>query len=108
MKQKRNRNNFFTNFWNGNISLGISFWVIYFIGGTLISLPANVIFIETDPYYWLTFLIFIIYMLWSIVGTWKSASKFKPKKNQWSWGTIAKIYIVLSILRMFAVLFTSL
>ena len=34
--------------------------------------------------------------------------KYKPKKNQWSWGTIAQIYIVLSALRILLNFFKAL
>ena len=38
--QKRKKQNYISNFWNGNESLGTSFWAVYFIGGTILSLPA--------------------------------------------------------------------
>ena len=34
--------------------------------------------------------------------------KFKPKKKQWAWGTIAQVYIVLSVIRILIRLATSL
>ncbi|MBL6861199.1 MAG: hypothetical protein ISQ91_01775 [Candidatus Pelagibacter bacterium] len=47
-------------------------------------------------------------MIWAMVGTWRSATKFKPKKKQWSWGTIAQVYIILSVIRILIKLATSL
>ena len=80
------------------LSLGISFWAVYTIGGTIVALPA-IVLPETSS----AILIFVpfqfIYLIWAMVGTWRSASKFKPKKKQWSWGTIAKVYIALNLIR---------
>ena len=39
------------------------------------------------------------YLIWAYVGSWRSATNYKPKKGQWSWGTIAKVYIALNIIR---------
>ena len=97
--KKRKKNNYITNFWNGNESLGTSFWVVYFIGGTIVSLPALVLH-ETSSAIFIFVPFQFIYIIWAMVGTWRSASIFKPKKNQWAWGTIAQVYIVLSVLRM--------
>ena len=97
--KKRKKQNYISSFWNGNESLGTSFWAVYFIGGTIVSLPAFVLPENSSAIF-----IFVpfqfIYLIWAMVGTWRSASKFKPKKNQWAWGTIAQVYIVLSVLRM--------
>ena len=49
-----------------------------------------------------------VYLIWAMVGTWRSASKFKPKKKQWAWGTIAQVYIILSVIRILIKLATSL
>ena len=105
--KKRKKNNYITNFWNGNESLGTSFWAVYFIGGTIVSLPAFVL-PETSSAIFIFVPLQFIYLIWAMVGTWRSASKFKPKKNQWAWGTIAQVYIVLSVLRMLIRLATTL
>ena len=105
--KKRKKQNYITNFWNGNESLGTSFWVVYIIGGTIVSLPAFVL-PETSSAVIVFVLFQFIYLIWAMVGTWRSASKFKPKKNQWAWGTIAQVYIVLSVLRMLFKLATAL
>ena len=97
--KKSKKQNFIVNLWNGNESLGTSFWAVYIIGGTIVSLPAIVL--PETSYAILFFVPFqFVYLIWAIVGTWRSASKFKPKKKQWAWGTIAQVYIVLSVLRI--------
>ena len=106
MKKNKNLKTNFTNFWQGKLSLKFSFWFVLFIGGGLLSLPT---FLITDAYVdtisetltalLLIYLLFYyIYLIIAYVGTWKSATNFKSKKNQWSWGIIAKVYIVLNIL----------
>ena len=105
--KKRKKQNYISSFWNGNESLGTSFWAVYFIGGTIVSLPAFVL-PETSSAIFIFVLFQSIYLIWAMVGTWRSASKFKPKKNQWAWGTIAQVYIVLSVLRILIRLATTL
>ena len=105
--KKKKKQNYITNFWDGNESLGISFWAVYIIGGTIVSLPAFVL-PETSSAIFIFIPFQFIYLIWAMVGTWRSASKFKPKKNQWAWGTIAQVYIVLSVLRMLIRLATTL
>ena len=105
--KKRKKQNYIINFWNGDETLGTSFWAVYIIGGTIVSLPA-IVLPETSSAVIVFVLFQFIYLIWAMVGTWRSASKFKPKKNQWAWGTIAQVYIVLSVLRMLFKLATAL
>ena len=63
---------------------GIEISLAYIIGGTIVSLPAFVL--PETSYAILFFVPFqFVYLIWAIVGTWRSASKFKPKKKQWAW-----------------------
>ena len=97
--KKSKKQNFIKSLWNGNESLGTSFWAVYFIGGSIVSIPAWVLPETSNAL--LFFVPFqLTYITWAIVGTWRSASKFKPKKKQWAWGTISQVYIVLSIIRI--------
>tara|TARA_B110000967_G_C18358149_1_gene304593 strand:- start:69 stop:422 length:354 start_codon:yes stop_codon:yes gene_type:complete len=94
-------------FWQGKITLGKSFWLVFVVGGSIMTIPS---FILTDAYVdsldnlglilFITFFIFqYTYLIVAYVGTWRSAKNYKPKKNQWAWGNIAKIYIVLNLIR---------
>ena len=105
--KKRKKQNYITNFWSGDETLGTSFWAIYIIGGTIVSLPA-IVLPETSSAIFIFVPFQFIYLIWAMVGTWRSASKFKPKKKQWSWGTIAQVFIVLSVLRILFRLATAL
>ena len=105
--KKSKKQNLIINLWNGNESLGTSFWAVYIIGGTIVSLPAFVL-PETSNAIFFFIPFQFVYMIWAMVGTWRSASKFKPKKKQWAWGTIAQVYIILSVIRILIKLATSL
>lgn len=105
MKKNKGLKKNFPNFWQGKLSLKFSFWLIFFLGGGLLSLPS---FLITDAYvdsisetFTALLLIYLVfyyfYLIIAYIGTWRSATNFKRKKDEWSWGTISKIYIVLNI-----------
>tara|TARA_A100001011_G_C14200269_1_gene795339 strand:- start:608 stop:949 length:342 start_codon:yes stop_codon:yes gene_type:complete len=105
--KKKNLKKIFKDFWHGKMSLKFSFWIAYFLVGGAFTIPS---FFITDAYIdrigdGMAFLLLVyivilyIYLIITFIGTWRSASNFKPKKNQWSWGTIAKVYMVINILQ---------
>jgi|TARA_B110000238_G_C15737690_1_gene273688 hypothetical protein len=107
MKNKNNFKQSVVNFWQGKISLPISYWLVLTVGSIIVALPAIII---TDSYLesfgglgTLLFILLIIfqytYTIFAYVGTWRSAIKYKPKKNQWAWGTIAIVFMLLSIIK---------
>ena len=112
MKKKKNNNikQAIINIWQGKLDLGQTFWLVFIIGGTIVTLPSFILndeFIDSisDIGALLAIFFFIFqwsYLVWAYVATWRSATNFKPKKNQWSWGTIAKVYLVLNLIRAFA------
>ena len=97
-------------FWEGKVSFGQSFWLWYFIGGTILSIP---FFVITDAsidssaglglFIILYFIFFICALIFLIIGAWKSAEnykKIKKKKKQGSgWAIGGQIYIALATLR---------
>jgi hypothetical protein len=106
--------NYIEKFWNGNISLGISFWFVH----TLLSIPVGVvvgsffIFLTSSLESALT-LIKIFHVGWVIfisVGTWRSASEYwENPKNQGKrgWSVAAKIGIIMGIWTSILFLTTS-
>ena len=108
--KKVKKNNFIQmikDYWNGKYSLGASFWFGFMIIGSIITVPS---FYLTDTFIdglgslgliamMIYFVIMYPYIILMYVGTWRSASNYKPKKEQWSWGTIAKVYIALNAFR---------
>ena len=98
-------------FWQGKVSLGVSFWVWYVIGGGVLSLPFWVIpDAALDSSGLAIFMIFyLIFMLVAVIflmmGVWRSAEEYKKikrkKKQGAGWGTAAQVYIILSAIRGF-------
>ena len=98
-------------FWEGKVSLGRSFWLWYFVGGTVITLPAFLVpdsALESDSAV-IIFILYIVFMLVAIIflmiGSFKSAQEYKKikrkKKQGAGWGTAAQVYIILSAIRGF-------
>ena len=99
--------------WNGDLSLVRTFWLV-FVAGTSIGNVISVVIEmnyenieEVGALFSLIFiLIFYIYLIYSYVATWRSATKYsiKAKKNKkgTGWVHAAKTVIVLSALSGFA------
>lgn len=91
-------------FFNGDVDLTTSFWVVYFGAGVIIgiiffALEKN----DEDMAGLFSLFILIPYTIFAMIGTWRSATKYKiekqKKKEGTGWGTAAQVYIVLSIIR---------
>ena len=98
-------------FWLGKISLGKSFWLWYFVGGTILSLPAWLV-PDTSLQSTSSISIFLLYcfialvgVIFLMIGTFKSAQEYrkikKKKKQSAGWGIAAQAYIILSGIRIF-------
>lgn len=111
------RSSFIFRHWRGDLSLGVSYWVIGFIGNiVLLGLTAVVLLVSRelsrsayDPTasFVATVLVWTfigLIAIWQIVGVWRSATRYGAEKRQLSkgnvWGTLAKVMIVLGALRI--------
>ena len=109
-KQNNNRikkENIILKFYRGKISLAVSFWLVYVLAGSSLSLilyaiPENG---KNDLLIIILSLFAISYSVFAMIGSWKSASNYKiekQKKNEkGGWGTAAQVYIFLSAIRIF-------
>jgi hypothetical protein len=112
VKKKINR---FINFWRGDESLTFSFWVVYFIGLSILSAPLIYIDIQGEAFIdsmsdgmALLFLIvtFIFYpaLVYVYVGLYRSTSKYillvKKKGKSAIWGYLVYVWMFLSIIRL--------
>ena len=98
-------------FSQGKVSLGVSFWVWYVIGGGVLSLPFWIIpdaalDSEGVAAFMILYFIFMLgVIIFLMMGVWRSADEYKKikrKKKQGSgWGTAAQVYIILSAIRGF-------
>tara|TARA_B100001964_G_C13671694_1_gene353606 strand:+ start:101 stop:421 length:321 start_codon:yes stop_codon:yes gene_type:complete len=81
--------NFIKKFWEGNVSMVISFWVFnVLIEQIIIGLLAIIFAFPLMLFMW------VPYKIWAVVGVWRSAAKYKGKPI---WPGLAKIYIVVTL-----------
>ena len=92
------------------MSYAQSFWLWYFIGGSVLSIP---FFLITDEainsstgavlFTFIYFILFICALIFLIIGTWRSAENYKriqKNKNKGSgWAIAGQIYLALATLR---------
>ena len=112
--KKKEKSGFIKSYWNGEESLGFSFWAIAVLGLTVLSIPMIVIETQGDVFYdkisnfgALLFLAYVIGVIiasvFVYVGLWRSASKYinlkKKKKQSAIWGYLTYVYIVLAVIR---------
>ena len=90
-------------FWEGEYSLGQSFWGYGVLLNLILSLPLIYADMNVDSLsesaatlFLLYFVFFIAAYVWINVGIWRSATNYAKKKS--IWGGVAKVVVVLSIL----------
>ena len=99
--------------WNGDLSLVKTFWLVFVVGtsiGNVISVVIEMNYEnigEVGALFSLIFILFFyIYLIYSYVATWRSATKYsiKAKKNKkgTGWANAAKTVVVLGALSGFA------
>jgi len=94
---------FLKDFYQGKVSLPMSYWVVYGCGSAVNYLMF--LFLENTALGGLLAIYVIIFTFFAIIGTWRSATNYKIEKQKikqsGAWGTVAQVLIVLSILRFF-------
>ncbi len=90
-------------FFNGDIDLTTSFWGVYFFVGLIVGFVFFAIQKNNEAlagYYAL--IVLLPFRIFAIIGTWRSANKYKiekqKKKQGTGWGTTAQVCIVLGII----------
>lgn len=90
-------------FFNGDVDLTTSFWGVYFGAGLVLGLLSFAI--EKNETLAGLYALFILlpFTIYAMIGTWRSANKYKiekqKKKEGTGWGTAAQVYIALSVFR---------
>ena len=99
-------------FWDGEYSLGQSFWGYGVLLNTVLSLPLIYVDMNVDSlsegsatFFLLYFVFFIVAFVWINVGIWRSATNYAKKKS--IWGGVAKVLVILSVLNSIAQLFVN-
>ena len=111
---KRKQNSFIKRYWNGEESLGFSFWAISVLGLTVISIPNIMVMMQGDSIFDSmsggTAFIYLIYILgvftatiFAYIGLWRCAGKYilrnKKSKKSAIWGYLTYVYIVLAVIQ---------
>ena len=104
VKTKKNQDNFFVRFWNGQLSLPMSYWGVGIgIGiayGFLAGIITGVLGMHVDAMWG-----FIIpFQIYTVVGIWRSSDRYKGPKF---WAILAKIMVVVGIISNVASLLTG-
>ena len=94
-KRKKSQNeNFFVRFWNGDLSLPMSYWGvgvgIGLVFGLLIGVFTGATGMSEDAMW--GFL--IPFQIYTVVGIWRSADKYKGAKF---WSILAKVAVIFGI-----------
>ena len=95
VKRKKSQNeNFFVRFWNGDLSLPMSYWGvgvgIGLVFGLLIGVFTGATGMSEDAMW--GFL--IPFQIYTVVGIWRSADKYKGAKF---WAILAKVAVIFGI-----------
>ena len=97
-KKQSKKENFFVRFWNGKLSLPMSYWGVGvgfgIIFGIIVGLFVGIMGMSDDAMY--GFL--IPFQIFTVVGIWRSSNNYKGPKF---WAVLAKIAIVLGVLSNF-------
>lgn len=105
---KKTNNNILENiksFWRGEWSLLQTFWGFFIVGNTVVGIIVVLLLNTLDlnnTVQYLTFvfiyLIYLIFYIILVVGTWRSAANYAQIKNKRvTWSILAKIMVFLSI-----------
>ena len=103
VKKSKNKN-FFVKFWNGELSLPMSYWGVGVGIGILYGGLAGIFTVIaglSDDALWGFIIPFQIY---TVVGIWRSSDKYKGPKF---WAILAKIAVIVGIISNFASMLTG-
>jgi ATP-dependent protease ClpP protease subunit len=106
----KKRRNYFVRHWRSELSLPVSYWVNGFLGNVaaiaaiaIINANANLkddfaplVALSSGILIWGTL---VGTLLWQVVGTWRSADRYKVAHPQRYWGGIAQFVLVIAVLR---------
>lgn len=101
------RRNYLRRHWDGDLSLGISYWV----NGVLVTLPLVLIGVAMGQADWTTkprgmallailwAVLVVVATLWQLVGIWRSSENHVARGGKPVWSGLAKAMVVLGFLR---------
>ena len=95
MVTKKASKNFFIKFWNGDLSLPMSYWVVGLVLGTIVGILIGIlVFALGMPEVMINILI-IPWAIYVSVGIWRSSDKYKGPKF---WSGLVKVLVIIGII----------
>ena len=94
-KRKSQPANFFQKFWNGDISLPKSYWLVGVVFGMIVGFVIGIIVISLGMSEIAINLFLIPWAIFSTVGIWRSSDKYKGSKF---WAVLTKVVLVIGII----------
>ncbi len=94
-KAKTQKANFFVKFWNGDISLAMSYWGVGLGLGILFGFSVGIITITLGMSEDAMWGFIIPFQIFTVVGIWRSSDKYNGKKI---WAVLAKISVIIGII----------
>ena len=92
---QKNKKNFFVRFWNGQLSLPMSYWGVGVGIGILFSILVVIIIVMLGMHDDAMWGFIIPFQIYTVVGIWRSADRYKGPKF---WAILAKIAVIIGIL----------
>jgi len=101
--------NYLVNHWRGELPLGVAFWLNGFLlslgsSGLLLLVMGNWDYLPYETVsliFWaIVVVVFVPLSVWQVVGIWRSADRHQQRGGQAIWATLAKVAIVLGLLRL--------
>ena len=103
-KKQSKKINFFVRFWNGQLSLPMSYWGVGVGIGTIYTILVLIIILGLGMSEDAMWGFVIPFQIYTVVGIWRSSDKYKGPKF---WAILAKIAVVLGIISNFASMLTG-
>ena len=94
-KKKSQTENFFVRFWNGDLSLPMSYWVVGVGFGVAYGFLVGLFTISAGMSEDAIWGFLIPFQIYTVVGIWRSANKYKGAKF---WAILAKVAVVFGII----------
>ena len=93
-RRKSQKENFFVRFWNGDLSLPMSYWGVGVGIGIIFGFLAGAFTIAVGMSEDAMWGFFIPFQIYTVVGIWRSADKYRGTQF---WAILAKIAVVFGI-----------
>ena len=96
VKRKKPQNkNFFLRFWNGDLSLPMSYWGVGIGLGLIFGILVGIFTISVGMSEDAMWGFLIPFQIYTVVGIWRSADKYKGAKF---WSILAKVAVIFGII----------